>query len=53
VANLWRRRLPGGHWMVRSHPAEIAAWIAEFVTFTSGTSGGQQSTEHRPSYKRR
>lgn len=42
VANLRRRHLPGGHWMVRSHPTEIAAWIAEFVKFTSG---GHQSTE--------
>ncbi|MGH9136812.1 MAG: alpha/beta fold hydrolase, partial [Acidimicrobiales bacterium] len=33
VTNLWRRRIRGEHWVVRTHPARIAAWIAEFVAF--------------------
>lgn len=36
VTNLWRRQLPGGHWLVRSHSSEIADWIAEFVAHIEG-----------------
>lgn len=33
VPNLWRRDLRGGHWINRSHPDQVAAWVAEFARF--------------------
>jgi NAD(P)-dependent dehydrogenase (short-subunit alcohol dehydrogenase family)/pimeloyl-ACP methyl ester carboxylesterase len=36
VPRLWRRRIRAGHWVQRSHPGQIAAWIAEFAHHIDG-----------------
>ncbi|MET7377736.1 SDR family oxidoreductase [Streptomyces sp. NPDC005526] len=33
---LVRRTLPAGHWIPRTRPDQVAAWISEFVTATEG-----------------
>ncbi|MFF9122449.1 SDR family oxidoreductase [Streptomyces sp. NPDC014889] len=33
---LVRRTLPAGHWVPRTRPDQLAAWIAQFVTATEG-----------------
>ncbi|MFJ8199106.1 SDR family oxidoreductase [Streptomyces sp. NPDC096152] len=34
--DLVRRTLPAGHWIPRTRPDQVAAWISEFVTATEG-----------------
>jgi NAD(P)-dependent dehydrogenase (short-subunit alcohol dehydrogenase family)/pimeloyl-ACP methyl ester carboxylesterase len=36
VPQLTRRTLPAGHWIPRTRPDQLAAWIAEFVTAIEG-----------------
>ncbi len=36
VSNLRVRRIPGGHWVVRSDPARVASAVAEFVAHVEG-----------------
>jgi pimeloyl-ACP methyl ester carboxylesterase len=30
---MWRREVPAGHWVVRTHPDEVAAWVREVVAY--------------------
>jgi NAD(P)-dependent dehydrogenase (short-subunit alcohol dehydrogenase family)/pimeloyl-ACP methyl ester carboxylesterase len=34
--NLWRRRVPAKHWVIRSHPDVVARMIGEFVDHIEG-----------------
>ena len=34
---LWRREVDAGHWVVRSHPEELAAWVTEFAAHVAGS----------------
>jgi NAD(P)-dependent dehydrogenase (short-subunit alcohol dehydrogenase family)/pimeloyl-ACP methyl ester carboxylesterase len=36
VPRLWRRRIRAGHWVQRSHPDQVAEWIAEFADHIDG-----------------
>ncbi|MFF4040730.1 SDR family oxidoreductase [Streptomyces sp. NPDC001816] len=36
VPQLTRRTLPAGHWIPRTRPDQVAAWIEEFVTSVEG-----------------
>ncbi|WP_318202513.1 SDR family oxidoreductase [Streptomyces sp. SCL15-4] len=36
VPRLTRRTLPAGHWVPRTRPDQLSAWIAEFVTSVEG-----------------
>jgi NAD(P)-dependent dehydrogenase (short-subunit alcohol dehydrogenase family)/pimeloyl-ACP methyl ester carboxylesterase len=40
--SLWRRELPYGHWAPRTHPAEVAALISEFVDHINGRPAGRE-----------
>ena len=33
TTRLWRRSADAGHWMIRTHPDEIAAWVREVVAY--------------------
>jgi pimeloyl-ACP methyl ester carboxylesterase len=33
---LWRRELVAGHWAIRTHPAEVARFVTEFVDHVGG-----------------
>ena len=41
VPKLWRRRIPSGHWVQRSHPDQIARWVAEFASHIDGAPASQ------------
>ena len=30
---VWRRYVPAGHWIIRTHPTEIAEWVRHVVAF--------------------
>jgi surfactin synthase thioesterase subunit len=30
---VWRRDVPAGHWIIRTHPTEIAEWVRHVVAF--------------------
>ncbi len=30
---LWRRQVDAGHWVIRTHPGELASWVKEAVVF--------------------
>ncbi|WP_185001883.1 SDR family oxidoreductase [Crossiella cryophila] len=36
VARLWRREVPAGHWMPRTHPVVLARMVGEFVDHVEG-----------------
>jgi NAD(P)-dependent dehydrogenase (short-subunit alcohol dehydrogenase family)/pimeloyl-ACP methyl ester carboxylesterase len=36
VPLLWRRRIRAKHWVQRTHPDQIAAWVAEFADHIDG-----------------
>lgn len=36
VPNLWRRDVPGGHWITRRQPERVARWIGELVDHVEG-----------------
>ncbi|MEU1273808.1 SDR family oxidoreductase [Streptomyces sp. NPDC005799] len=44
VPRLTRRTLPAKHWIPRTRPDQLAAWIAEFVTATEGGSSEPAAT---------
>ena len=38
ASHLWRRPADGGHWLIRTHPDDVAQWVGEVVTAVeSGT----------------
>ncbi|MFE5402396.1 SDR family oxidoreductase [Streptomyces sp. NPDC056580] len=43
VPRLTRRTLPAKHWIPRTRPDQVAAWIAEFVTSVEGGRPGAQA----------
>jgi NAD(P)-dependent dehydrogenase (short-subunit alcohol dehydrogenase family)/pimeloyl-ACP methyl ester carboxylesterase len=44
VPQLTRRTLPAKHWIPRTRPDQLAAWITEFVTTTEGGKSGVTAT---------
>ncbi|HVB90944.1 MAG TPA: alpha/beta fold hydrolase [Acidimicrobiales bacterium] len=30
---MWRREVDAGHWVVRTHPAELAGWVREVIAY--------------------
>jgi hypothetical protein len=30
---VWRRPVDAGHWVIRSHPAEVDQWVREVITY--------------------
>ena len=42
---VWKREVDAGHWVIRTHPAEIAAWVRRGHRFHRGRS---RSAELRP-----
>lgn len=46
--SLWRREVDAGHWVVRSHPEELAAWVTEFASHVAGpTELPSEPLQHR------
>jgi pimeloyl-ACP methyl ester carboxylesterase len=39
---MWRRPVQAGHWVIRTHPAEVGGWIREVIAFVAG---GTESVE--------
>jgi pimeloyl-ACP methyl ester carboxylesterase len=38
ASHMWRRPADGGHWLIRTHPDDVARWVGEVVTAVeSGT----------------
>jgi pimeloyl-ACP methyl ester carboxylesterase len=33
---VWRRPVDAGHWVIRTHPAEVAQWVSEVIAFVDG-----------------
>jgi pimeloyl-ACP methyl ester carboxylesterase len=29
----WRREVDAGHWVIRTHPADVASWVREIIAF--------------------
>lgn len=44
---LWRRELVGEHWAVRSNPAAVARFIAEFIDHVDGAPAGRELARAR------
>ncbi len=44
VPRLTRRTLPAGHWVPRTRPDQVAAWIGEFATSVEGGRPSPQAT---------
>jgi pimeloyl-ACP methyl ester carboxylesterase len=39
---LWRRPVDAGHWVIRTHPDEVATWVREVVAYVEeGTESGE------------
>jgi hypothetical protein len=30
---LWRREVDAGHWIIHTHPVDIARWVRQAITF--------------------
>jgi hypothetical protein len=30
---VWRREVDAGHWVIRTHPAQVAEWVRQVVTY--------------------
>jgi hypothetical protein len=30
---VWRRQSDAGHWIIRTHPEQVAAWVRDVITF--------------------
>ncbi|HET9139025.1 SDR family oxidoreductase [Actinophytocola sp.] len=52
-ARLWRRELVAGHWAVRTHPAEVARFVTEFVEHLAGRPAGRELGRARTDRSRR
>jgi pimeloyl-ACP methyl ester carboxylesterase len=35
---LWRREVDAGHWIIRTHPEDIARWVRQVITFVESGS---------------
>jgi pimeloyl-ACP methyl ester carboxylesterase len=33
---VWRRQVDAGHWVIRTHPDDVAAWIRQVIGFVEG-----------------
>jgi hypothetical protein len=33
---VWRREVDARHWIIRTHPNEIARWVRDVITFVEG-----------------
>lgn len=47
ASRLWRRDVPGGHWLPRSRPHLVADWVAELVDHTEGDPEPGRLARHR------
>ncbi|MGW1211773.1 SDR family oxidoreductase [Streptomyces sp. NPDC002499] len=50
---LTRRTIPAKHWIPRTRPDQLAAWIGEFVTTTESTADGRTQTKADGKYAER
>ncbi|MFJ4785943.1 SDR family oxidoreductase [Streptomyces sp. NPDC088794] len=50
---LTRRTIPAKHWIPRTRPDQLAAWIGEFVTTTESTADGRTQTKAGGKYAER
>ncbi|MFJ6085492.1 SDR family oxidoreductase [Streptomyces sp. NPDC092369] len=50
---LTRRTIPAKHWIPRTRPDQLAAWIGEFVTTTESTADGRTRTKADGKYAER
>jgi NAD(P)-dependent dehydrogenase (short-subunit alcohol dehydrogenase family) len=52
---LWRRDVPGRHWLPRTHPDRVARWVTELVDHVEGGPEGRALARHRvvPGHDRR
>jgi pimeloyl-ACP methyl ester carboxylesterase len=41
---MWRREVPAGHWVVRTHAAEVSQWVREVIEYTES---GSESADLR------
>jgi pimeloyl-ACP methyl ester carboxylesterase len=39
---VWRRDVDAGHWIIKTHPGEIAGWVRQVITFVES---GQEAEE--------
>jgi NAD(P)-dependent dehydrogenase (short-subunit alcohol dehydrogenase family) len=42
VPNLWRRDVPGRHWLPRLHPDRVARWIADLIDHAESPAGAAE-----------
>lgn len=47
AARLWRRDVPGRHWLPRTHPERVARWVTELVDHVEGGPEGRALARHR------
>jgi pimeloyl-ACP methyl ester carboxylesterase len=43
----WRRDVNAGHWIIRTHPGEIAAWVGQVIDFVEGGSEAEDLAASR------
>jgi hypothetical protein len=40
----WRRDVTAGHWVIQTHPGEVAAWLGQLIEFVEdGTESDELS----------
>jgi hypothetical protein len=44
---VWRRQSDAGHWIIRSHPDEVARWVREVIAFVEEGSESDELARSR------
>jgi pimeloyl-ACP methyl ester carboxylesterase len=44
---VWRRQSDAGHWIIRTHPEQVAAWVCDVIAFVEGGSEAEDLARAR------
>jgi pimeloyl-ACP methyl ester carboxylesterase len=49
---VWRRESDAGHWMIRTHPEQVATWVGDVVEYVEGGTESEDLTRSRVSARK-
>jgi hypothetical protein len=44
---VWRRQVDAGHWVIPTHPDEVAEWIRQVIVFVEDGIEAEELARHR------
>lgn len=47
---VWRRDVAAGHWIIHTHPVEIAEWVGQVIAFVENGTEAEELARCRMPY---